>query len=157
MQRICLQPLWERLGIAVCRGRSPEHSQGPHVLAHLLALVMQMILPRLPTRSAFSMSVVRASCWYSVILQSASTAATSPCRMLQHSGSARGFGGPTAASAAISWAEQRAVTKGTSHGSQSTREGSVLTHLTCKLTPLREEQTESLPSIIGSLLENVWP
>lgn len=70
---------------------------------YLFALVIQIILPLFPTRSAFSMSMVRASCWYSVILQSASTAATSPWSMLQHSGSARGLGGPTAAKAAINW------------------------------------------------------
>lgn len=68
----------------------------------LFAFVMQIIRPLFPTRSAFSMSKVRASCWYSVILQRVSTAATRPCRMLQHSGSARGLGGPTVASAAIS-------------------------------------------------------
>lgn len=73
------------------------------LMSHLFALVMQIIRPLFPTRSAFSINRVRASCWYSVILHRVSTAATRPCRMLQHSGSARGLGGPTAANAAISW------------------------------------------------------
>ncbi len=59
--------------------------------------------PLLATLSAVSIRAVRNSCWYSVILHSDSTAATSPCRTLQHSGSWWGFGGPTAAKAAISW------------------------------------------------------
>lgn len=88
---------------------------------YLFALVIQIILPLFPTRSAFSMSMVRASCWYSVILQSASTAATSPWSMLQHSGSARGLGGPTAAKAAINWIKEwpkvtfKASVKGSSY------------------------------------------
>lgn len=69
---------------------------------YLLALVRQMIRPLLATLSAVSIRVVRLSCCNSVILHSDSTAATSPCRMLQHSGSSRGLGGPTAARADMS-------------------------------------------------------
>lgn len=69
---------------------------------YLLALVRQIILPLLATLSAVSIRAVRLSCCSSVILHNASTAATSPCRMLQHSGSSRGLGGPTAARADMS-------------------------------------------------------
>lgn len=78
-------------------------------MSYLFALVMQIIRPLFPTRSAFSISRVRASCWYSVILQRVSTAATRPCRILQHSGSARGLGGPTAANAAISYVKGETI------------------------------------------------
>lgn len=69
---------------------------------YLLASVRQMILPLLATLSAVSIKAVRFSCCSSVILHNDSTAATSPCRMLQHSGSSRGFGGPMAARADMS-------------------------------------------------------
>lgn len=69
---------------------------------YLLALVRQIIRPLLATLSAVSIKAVRFSCCNSVILHNASTADTSPCRMLQHSGSSRGLGGPTAARAAMS-------------------------------------------------------
>lgn len=62
-----------------------------------------MIRPLLDTLWATSTRAVLASCWYSVILQRDSTAATRPCKILQHSGSSCGFGGPTAARADINY------------------------------------------------------
>lgn len=69
---------------------------------YLLASVRQIIRPLLATLSAVSIKAVRFSCCSSVILHNDSTAATSPCSMLQHSGSSRGLGGPMAARADMS-------------------------------------------------------
>lgn len=94
---------------ALVQGSSSIEPKQCLLIFYLLALVKQIIRPLLATLSAVSIKAVRFSCCSSVILHSASTAATRPCKMLQHSGSSRGFGGPTAARADISWKSKEEI------------------------------------------------